>query len=133
MAPRNPAGPEGGAWGSSGVRAGGGAAVGAAGGTGGSAEGSSALAPELAQALNDLQLRDRAGELGLGFGERDVPAAVPERILGALLGGERRRLVDIPGAQRRVGEHRDFVGLHLERAPADEKVMLFAVGSLHAN
>src|SRR5262245_22115255 len=102
----------------SGVRAGGGAAAGAAGGTGGSAVGSRGLAPELAQTLNDLQLRDGAGELGLRFGERDVPAAVPERILGTLLGSERRRLVDVLGAQRRVGEHGDLGRLNLERSPA---------------
>src|SRR5262247_3007408 len=105
--------------GSSGTRAGGGAAVGTAGGTGGSAVGSRGLAPELAQTLNDLQLRDGAGELGLRFGERNVPAAVPQRILGTLLGGERRRLIDVLGAQRRVGEHGDLGRLHLERSAAD--------------
>src|SRR5205814_10075435 len=41
------------------------------------------------------ELRER---LRLG----DVPGLVPERFLGALLGSERGRLVDILGAQRRI-------------------------------
>jgi len=43
------------------------------------------------------------------LGLRDVPGLVPERFLGALLGGERRRLVDILGAQR---------GIYLSRSAA---------------
>src|SRR6202165_3074369 len=62
-----------------------------------------------------------------------MPGLVAQRLLGALLGGERRRLVDVPGAQRGVGEYRDFGVLHLERSAADEEVVLLAIGRLHAH
>src|SRR5262249_45812470 len=129
---KNPAAGCGGGTCASGGRAGGAAAA-AAGGTGGSTVGARGLAPGPAQTLNDLQLRDGAGGLGLRFGERHVPAAVPARILGALLGGERRRLIDVLGAQCSVGEHGNLGRLYLERSATDEEVMLLTVGRLHAH
>ena len=55
------------------------------------------------------------------------------RVLGALLRGQRRGLVQIARARRRVGEHGDEMRLHFERAAADVERLLFLAFRLHAH
>src|SRR5271166_3559102 len=60
-----------------------------------------------AQSAYRAQLRHGARELRLGLGEFQLVGAAAHGLFGARLGGNRRRLVEVLGAGRRIGEHRD--------------------------
>src|SRR6185437_11137417 len=85
----------------------------------------------LPQPLDQLQLRGGAGELGERLGLRDLVYLVPQRLLGALLGGQRGLLIEVLGPDGRIGEHCDLVGLDLQSTAADEKMLLGPIRRLH--
>ena len=87
-----------------------------------------------AQLADGGDLRGGLGELGLRLGDFHRAGAVGERFLGEALGLHRLGLVEVVGAHRSVGEHRDAVGLHFHHAAGDvDHLFLAAVGGLDAD
>src|SRR5680860_1322063 len=79
----------------------------------------------LAQMFNHSQLRGRLRQPGLRGGVIDIRLLVGQRVLGALLGFQRLRLVYVLGAQRGVGKHCDHMRLHLQETAGDiEKLIV---------
>src|SRR6185312_15282995 len=83
------------------------------------------------QPLQRLQLRNGLDELFLRFGDSPGVAAILEHAFGLFLGALGRGLIDLVGAQRGVGQHRDHVRLHLEDAAGNVVRLPLAVLADH--
>lgn len=86
-----------------------------------------------AEALDGLQLGGCLGQLGLGSGEIHFRRAVTQGLLGLLLGPQCRFLVDIVGAQGRIGQHGDHARLHLKHAAGDVERLFLVVTDFQAH
>ena len=72
-------------------------------------------------------------EFGLRLGDIHLVAALAHRILGALLGGQRRGLVQIARPRRRIGQHGHEMRLDFQGAAADvERLFLVALATARA-
>src|SRR5690606_34636553 len=88
------------------------------------------VAPDL---LQELEPGDGFSQFRLRPGHVDVALALGECFFGFLLGLHYRSLVDVPCAQRRVGEYRDHLGLHFQHAAGNEEALFLAIFRLHAD
>src|ERR1700710_1092475 len=64
------------------------------------------------QALDRSQLCHGPQQFRLRLGDVHLVGSLAHRVLGPLLGGKRRRFVEIARPRRRVGEHGHEIGLH---------------------
>ena len=82
--------------------------------------------------LRKFQQRNGPSQLRECLGLCDVAGSIPESFLCTFLRCESCGLVHVMRADRRVGKHRDLVGLHFDRPTADEEGLLRPFRRLHA-
>src|SRR5215472_9227654 len=83
------------------------------------------LLPAAAKPPDRGKLRNGTGKFALRRGDFFLRGLVLQRFLGALLGFERLRLVEIPRPDRGVREHGNDVRLNLEEAALHENNLRF--------